>query len=66
MAVYECLRCGYNWDGRKKNPTACPRCKSYRWNFPQGITEKEKRVTEVTEPIKEVQSENTDGSKIGA
>lgn len=22
-------KCGYKWEGRKKNPKSCPRCKQY-------------------------------------
>ena len=28
----KCKRCGHSWEPRRKNPKACPSCKSYRWN----------------------------------
>ena len=28
---HECKKCGYTWEGKKDNPKACPKCKSYRW-----------------------------------
>ena len=28
----KCLRCGYKWESKKKNPKSCPRCKSYLHN----------------------------------
>jgi len=27
----KCLKCGYVWVPRKKNPRECPDCKSRRW-----------------------------------
>ncbi|MCQ2078913.1 MAG: hypothetical protein MJZ38_02500 [archaeon] len=27
-----CLRCGYSWSARSKDPLRCPHCKSTRWN----------------------------------
>lgn len=31
---HKCLRCGYEWEG-KKDTKQCPACKSYRWNVPR-------------------------------
>lgn len=28
----KCLRCGYEWQPRKRDPVRCPSCKSTRWN----------------------------------
>jgi len=28
----KCKQCGYDWESRKENPTACPKCKRYDWN----------------------------------
>jgi predicted Zn-ribbon and HTH transcriptional regulator len=31
--VLMCLKCRYRWTARKEDrPTACPSCKSYRWD----------------------------------
>ena len=30
-----CLRCGHEWISRVEKPTACPRCKSYKWCVPK-------------------------------
>jgi len=27
----QCIRCGWRWQPRKENPSACPNCKSYEW-----------------------------------
>lgn len=27
-----CLRCGFTWEPRIKNPKSCPSCKRYDWN----------------------------------
>jgi len=30
--VFECLRCGHEWFGRKaEKPKSCPKCHSYYW-----------------------------------
>lgn len=40
---YKCFRCGHIWDSRVKNPKACPKCKSYKWEEkPKETKEKEK------------------------
>jgi predicted Zn-ribbon and HTH transcriptional regulator len=28
---YKCLKCNHSWIPKKKYPTRCPRCKSYKW-----------------------------------
>ena len=28
----KCLRCGYKWETRKKDPRQCPNCKRNDWN----------------------------------
>jgi predicted Zn-ribbon and HTH transcriptional regulator len=30
-----CLKCGYEWEGRVKEPRACPYCKSMKWALPK-------------------------------
>jgi len=27
----ECKHCGYKWNGRGREPVACPKCKRYDW-----------------------------------
>lgn len=27
---YKCIRCGYVWEPRTKEPKSCPRCKQYK------------------------------------
>lgn len=29
--AHHCLKCSYDWTGRKASPTECPRCKNRRW-----------------------------------
>lgn len=33
--IAECKRCGYRWQKRKKEPKACPECKSRLWREPK-------------------------------
>jgi predicted Zn-ribbon and HTH transcriptional regulator len=28
----KCKKCGYEWNGWKKDPKSCPECKSREWN----------------------------------
>jgi len=36
VAGYECERCQYKWQARKKiEPKVCPKCKSPYWNVPK-------------------------------
>ena len=30
--IFGCKLCGHEWQSRKENPAACPRCKRYDWN----------------------------------
>lgn len=32
MNILKCKRCAHEWQSRKENPKACPRCKSYFWH----------------------------------
>lgn len=38
-----CLLCGFVWTPKKKDPSACPACKSYRWNDPIALKERNAR-----------------------
>ena len=29
---HKCLKCGYEWIGRKEHPSVCARCLSKKWN----------------------------------
>lgn len=39
-----CLRCGYEWLPRTKNPILCPNCKSKAWNQDRNKEPNLKRV----------------------
>jgi len=39
-----CLMCGFGWIPKKKDPSACPACKSYRWNDPNAVIERDARA----------------------
>ena len=30
----KCMKCGHEWESRKKEPLQCPRCKRYYWDRP--------------------------------
>jgi len=32
MITMKCLKCGYEWEGKKEKPKSCPKCKRYDWN----------------------------------
>lgn len=38
---HKCQRCGLEWESYKKEPRACPRCKSYYWREKRKEEEKE-------------------------
>lgn len=40
---HKCLRCGWKWMSRVRNPKACPRCKRYDWNVPPKIKKNKKK-----------------------
>lgn len=31
---HKCMRCGYEWEGKKPNPLVCPKCRSSYWELP--------------------------------
>ena len=39
IEVWKCLRCGHEWQSKKKKsklvPIQCPKCKSPRWQIPK-------------------------------
>lgn len=38
--VETCLRCGYKWIRKVKNPKKCPSCRSKKWNIISAECEK--------------------------
>lgn len=38
MDPLSCLRCGHRWRSKSATPKRCPKCKSVRWNIPDGMT----------------------------
>lgn len=32
---FKCFRCGHQWESRVEKPSACPACKSYKWQTPK-------------------------------
>jgi predicted Zn-ribbon and HTH transcriptional regulator len=39
----KCLKCGYKWEPRVKEPKSCPKCHRHDWREPRKRWPKEKK-----------------------
>lgn len=57
----KCLKCGYEWRSRTKNPTECASCRTRKWNIPQDTA---KEILPINNMVEEVEGKPKEFKKV--